>query len=127
MSLARICLIPRLGLSLAYATTACGETSAVEAAGTFYLSGTVTSAATGQPFEAEIDVNLPLGVTVAHSRANAAGRYEVTFVDTRCRKDGSLDVVAYASGGGYYPASGRLPCAAKGSPYVIDLTMVLRQ
>jgi hypothetical protein len=115
------------GLGLLVAATACGDTNPVEPAGTFYLSGTVTYATTGVPFEAEIEVQQPLGETVATTRTNAAGRYELTFSDSQCRESGGFTVSAYASGGGYYPASGVLPCKAKGSPYVVNLTMVARQ
>jgi hypothetical protein len=115
------------GLGLLFAATACGDTKPVEPAGTFYLSGTVTYAATGAPFEAEIEVQQPLGDALAKTRTNAAGRYELTFSATRCREGAGLTVSAYASGGGYYPASGVLPCTAKGSPYVVDLKMVPRQ
>jgi hypothetical protein len=113
------------GLGLLVAAIACGDTNPVEPAGTFYLSGTVTFAATGAPFEAEIELQ-QLGETVATTRTNAAGRYELTFFDTQCRESTGLTVAAYASGGGYYPASGVLPCKAKGSPYVVNLKMVPR-
>ena len=115
------------GLGLLVAASACGDTNPVQPAGTFYLSGTVTYAATGAPFEAEIEVNQPLGETVAATRTNAAGRYELTFSDSQCRESGRFTVWASASGGGYYPASGVLPCTAKGSPYVVNLKMVPRQ
>jgi hypothetical protein len=120
--------IVALELVLVYAGAGCGE-SPVVPAGTFYLSGTVTYAATGGPFEAEIDVYRPVlgSALLAETRSNAAGRYELTFYDSQCPTDGVLTVSATASGGGYLPATGVLPCSAKGSPYVVDLKMVLQQ
>jgi hypothetical protein len=104
---------------------ACSGSDPAAPAGTFYLSGTVTYAANGAPFEAAIAVGPPLGDAVAETRSSPSGRYELTFYDTECRK-GAFMVSASASGGGYYPAQGTLPCTAKGSPYVVDLKMVLR-
>jgi len=118
--------ITLLALAMAGAGYACSGADPTAVPGTFYLSGTVTSASNGAPFEAEIDVYDPLGDQVAETPTSAAGRYELTFSDTKCRKGGAFQVAASASGGGYYPAFGTLPCTAKGSPYVVDLKMVLR-
>ena len=118
--------ITLLALAVVSAGCACSGEDPTAPPGSFYLSGTVTYASNGAPFEAEIDVYSPLGDLVAETRTSAAGRYELTFNDTQCRKGSAFQVSASASGGGYYPALGTLPCTAKGSPYVVDLSMVLR-
>ena len=114
-----------LALAILSAGGACSGADSTAPPGTFFLSGTVTYAANGAPFEAEIAVYMPGGDLVAETRSNTDGHYQLTFYDAQCRK-GALNVSANASGGGYYPAIGTLPCTAKGSPYVVDLRMVLR-